>query len=585
MLEFSISNQLLTRLDGTAVFSDSENYLECGFQFSDDWAGLEAVATFGHNGLDEPISVRVVDGVCRVPSEVIHPYGFTLAVYGAGEEEGEVSHVPTNAVTVEVGAAGVAQGLSAPAPTPNLYDSLLVELGAKESAAQAAKEAAQTAAGEAETARDEAVTAKNAAANWGIQAEGAAASAAESAQSAEISAGKAQAASAAAQREQMDAEAIREELADALALHKSYTTGTEAFAVLAAMENISWQDGQTVGQWLELEPGRRYVVEVDGTRYDAIAHENLSAIAADGGDGQVSAQSSRSRVDEETPEVPPDGGDYWIDLPGDVTELGEYIRAVELKAGPVVILDRTYAVQAEDGSLGDSLFSTEDVNVTSVRLTTDGEDNGRYYMEAAQAARDGALEALSKQPYPGENGNWMIWDPETEAYQDSGCSAYGLLGPQGLPGPQGEEGPAGPQGVPGPKGEEGPQGEQGEKGDQGERGEPGAGFPAGGTAGQVLAKASGEDFDTQWVTPAAGGVTSFNGRTGAVQPQEGDYTAAQVGAVPLTGNVGLTGVLYACDRVSTIGSVHNISLYPSTMKEPTSMANGSIMLIYDATTT
>lgn len=33
------------------------------------------------------------------------------------------------------------------------------------------------------------------------------------------------------------------------------------------------------------------------------------------------------------------------------------------------------------------------------------------------------------------------------------------------------------------------------------------------------------------------GVTSFNGRTGAVTPQAGDYTAAQVGAVPTTRKV------------------------------------------------
>ena len=139
MLEFCISNQLLTRLDGTEVFSDSENYLECAFQFSDDWAGLEAVATFGHSGVAEPISVRIVDGVCRAPHEVIHPYGFTLAVYGAGEQEGEITHVPTNLVTVEVGSAGVAQGLSIPQPTPSLYDSLLAQLGEKEASAPAGR--------------------------------------------------------------------------------------------------------------------------------------------------------------------------------------------------------------------------------------------------------------------------------------------------------------------------------------------------------------------------------------------------------------------------------------------------------------
>ena len=38
------------------------------------------------------------------------------------------------------------------------------------------------------------------------------------------------------------------------------------------------------------------------------------------------------------------------------------------------------------------------------------------------------------------------------------------------------------------------------------------------------------------------GVSSFNGRTGAVNPQEGDYTAEQVGALALTGGT-LTGAL------------------------------------------
>lgn len=115
-------------------------------------------------------------------------------------------------------------------------------------------------------------------------------------------------------------------------------------------------------------------------------------------------------------------------------------------------------------------------------------------------------------------------------------------------------GPPGPAGTPGKDGAPGP------------KGDPGAGFPAGGTAGQVLrkvsdvdyaaeratpakseaevpaggmtgqllAKESDEDYAAHWVDPPATGVTSFNGRTGAVTPQSGDYTAAQVGARPST---------------------------------------------------
>lgn len=78
---------------------------------------------------------------------------------------------------------------------------------------------------------------------------------------------------------------------------------------------------------------------------------------------------------------------------------------------------------------------------------------------------------------------------------------------------------AGPAGAPGPKGD------------------PGEGVPTGGTTGQVLAKKTAADYDTEWVNPTGGGssgVSSFNGRTGAVVPAAGDYTAAQVGARPDT---------------------------------------------------
>lgn len=52
-------------------------------------------------------------------------------------------------------------------------------------------------------------------------------------------------------------------------------------------------------------------------------------------------------------------------------------------------------------------------------------------------------------------------------------------------------------------------------------------LPEGGTTGQILTKtADGE----AWANPPDTGVTTFNGRTGAVTPQTGDYTADMVGA-------------------------------------------------------
>ena len=56
-------------------------------------------------------------------------------------------------------------------------------------------------------------------------------------------------------------------------------------------------------------------------------------------------------------------------------------------------------------------------------------------------------------------------------------------------------------------------------------------LPAGGTDGQILTKTAD---GVAWEDAPEGGVTSFKGRTGAVTPQEGDYTAGMVGARPDT---------------------------------------------------
>lgn len=56
-------------------------------------------------------------------------------------------------------------------------------------------------------------------------------------------------------------------------------------------------------------------------------------------------------------------------------------------------------------------------------------------------------------------------------------------------------------------------------------------LPSGGTDGQVLTKTAD---GVAWEDAPEAGVTSFKGRTGAVTPQDGDYTADMVGARPST---------------------------------------------------
>ena len=80
----------------------------------------------------------------------------------------------------------------------------------------------------------------------------------------------------------------------------------------------------------------------------------------------------------------------------------------------------------------------------------------------------------------------------------------------GEAGPQGPEGPVGPKGDTGAQGPEGQQGPIGDPGPKGDPGDPGPGVPAGGTAGQVLVKKSGIDYDTEW-KDAGGGSDSGAG--------------------------------------------------------------------------
>lgn len=84
----------------------------------------------------------------------------------------------------------------------------------------------------------------------------------------------------------------------------------------------------------------------------------------------------------------------------------------------------------------------------------------------------------------------------------------GPIGPTGPQGLQGIAGPAGPTGPQGPQGLQGVAGPIGPTGPQGAAGPTGPGVAAGGSAGQVLSKIDGTDFNTQWVMPSGGGFST-----------------------------------------------------------------------------
>ena len=81
--------------------------------------------------------------------------------------------------------------------------------------------------------------------------------------------------------------------------------------------------------------------------------------------------------------------------------------------------------------------------------------------------------------------------------------------------PRGKTGPQGPQGKQGPAGAPGPQGPQGKQGPAGAPGPAGPGVAPGGTTGQVLAKKSNTNYDTEWINfypyVPVGGVIEWDG--------------------------------------------------------------------------
>lgn len=159
---------------------------------------------------------------------------------------------------------------------------------------------------------------------------------------------------------------------------------------------------------------------------------------------------------------------------------------------------------------------------------------------------------------PGVAAVWQLVAAAGADGADGATGPVGATGPQGDPGPAGATGPTGPEGPTGPTGPTGlagadgadgadgasayevavaegfigdeaawlaslvgpagPTGDTGATGATGPTGPAGAdgadgqGVPTGGTTGQILAKASGTDYDTAWVTPTT--AVDINAQTG-----------------------------------------------------------------------
>ena len=217
-----------------------------------------------------------------------------------------------------------------------------------------------------------------------------------------------------------------------------------------------------------------------------------------------------------------------VDITGDIT-------SAEFGAGELVLdaikdeqvaysTGGKYRVYSHPDAGGEDPGYTPDEYQQFVNQVAQSAEEAKNSAEEAAQSAEKAESALSRQPVIGENGNWWIWDAESESYQDTGVysggdapyigenknwyigdedtgvraeGSPGPQGPAGPEGPQGEPGPQGPRGEPfryedftpeqlaeltgpqGPKGDAGPPGEQGPQGEKGETGATGAAGPEG----------------------------------------------------------------------------------------------------------
>ena len=115
------------------------------------------------------------------------------------------------------------------------------------------------------------------------------------------------------------------------------------------------------------------------------------------------------------------------------------------------------------------------------------------YTNRAELAADRAVNASVHPPKLSEKQTWLVWNPNTNKYDDTGIYSGGeapnidpvthnwVIGgvdtgvsAEGIQGQKGDTGATGPAG---PRGETGPAGPQGEQGQQGEKGADGLGVP------------------------------------------------------------------------------------------------------------
>lgn len=84
-IHFEVTRQSVKRTDNVRLAAGAIRTIVANFDFSDNWNGLYAYCRFeGVSGIKD---VRIVDGKCVIPWEVLEVPGFKMACYGTAASD------------------------------------------------------------------------------------------------------------------------------------------------------------------------------------------------------------------------------------------------------------------------------------------------------------------------------------------------------------------------------------------------------------------------------------------------------------------------------------------------------------------
>ena len=192
-----------------------------------------------------------------------------------------------------------------------------------------------------------------------------------------------------------------------------------------------------------------------------------------------------------------------LDLKADKTQLSSYLpksEATSLYATKTELNSKQDALPSQSGQTG-KVLSTNGSSLSWVDAQAGPQGPQGDPGEQGPAGAAGTNATITSATATVDN---TTSDAPTCTVQLGGTASartftFNFVGIKGAKGDQGAQGPAGEQGEQGPQGPAGADGAAGAKGDQGAQGPAGEGVPEGGTAGQILAKVDGTNYNTQWI--------------------------------------------------------------------------------------